>query len=58
VGIAHELVTSVLLVGLVAGVIWAVRRFTPPARCPHCGSGHWIFLSDTKECSECGRWFV
>ena len=58
-GSFRELGTSLLLVALVVGVFWAVRRFSPPFRCPHCGSNRLIFfLSDTKECSECGRWFV
>jgi hypothetical protein len=56
-GSLGELGTSLLLVALVASVIRAVRRFTPPVRCPHCGSGQWIILIDTKECGECGRWF-
>jgi hypothetical protein len=56
-GSLRELATSLLLVAVVAGVVWAVRRFTPPVRCPHCGSGDWIILIDAKECSACGRWF-
>ena len=56
-GSLPELGTSLLLAALVVGVVWAVRRFSPPVRCPHCGSGRWIILIDTKECAECGRWF-
>jgi hypothetical protein len=57
-GSLHELATSLLLVGVMVGVFWAVRRFSPPFRCPHCGSTQLIFLTDVKECSQCGRWFV
>ena len=57
-GSLRELGTSTLLVALVVGVFWAVRRFSPPFRCPHCGSTQLIFLTDAKECSQCGRWFV
>jgi hypothetical protein len=56
-GSLHELGTSLLVVALVVAVVWAVRRFTPPLRCPHCGSIQFIFLMDTKECARCGRWF-
>ncbi len=45
-GSLHELGTSVLLVALVIGVFWAVRRFSPPFRCPQCGSIQLIFLID------------
>jgi hypothetical protein len=58
VGSARELVQALLLVALAVGVFWAVRRFSPPFRCPHCGSIALIFLSDSKECARCGRWFV
>jgi hypothetical protein len=54
----REIGQSLLLVALVVAVFWAVRRFSPPFRCPHCGSTDLIFLSDAKECSQCGRWFV
>ena len=57
-GSLRELGTSVLLVAVAVGVFWAVRRFSPPFRCPHCGSVQLIFLSDSKECAKCGRWFV
>jgi predicted RNA-binding Zn-ribbon protein involved in translation (DUF1610 family) len=57
-GSLRELGTSVLLVAVAVGVFWAVRRFSPPFRCPHCGSTKVIFLMDAKECSECGRWFA
>jgi hypothetical protein len=57
-GSVRELGQSLLLVALVVAVFWAVRRFSPPVRCPHCGSTDLIFLSDAKECSRCGRWFV
>jgi hypothetical protein len=57
-GSVRELGQSLLLVALVVAVFWAVRRFSPPFRCPHCGSIELIFLSDAKECSRCGRWFV
>ena len=54
----REVGTSLGLIALVVAVMWAVRRFSPPFRCPYCGSIQLIFLVDTKECSECGRWFV
>ena len=57
-GSLHELGTSLLLVALVVGVFWAVRRFSPPFRCPRCGSVQLIFLSESKECAKCGGWFV
>jgi hypothetical protein len=53
-----ELATSLLVVGVVVGVFWAVRRFSPPFRCPSCGSTDVIFLDETKECARCGRWFT
>jgi flagellar biogenesis protein FliO len=37
-GSLHELGTSLILLALVVAVLWAVRRFSPPFRCPQCGS--------------------
>jgi len=48
---------SLLLVALVVAVFWAVRRFSPPLRCPRCGAVTLIFLGDMKECSRCGHLF-
>jgi rRNA maturation endonuclease Nob1 len=56
-GSLHELGTSSILLALVVAVLWAVRRFSPPFRCPQCGSVQLIFLMDKKECARCGHWF-
>jgi hypothetical protein len=48
---------AIALVGLCVAVVWLVRRVTPAAACPHCGSTSWILLSDTKQCRACGRLF-
>jgi hypothetical protein len=39
-------------------LLWAIRRFLPKVRCPHCQSTNWIFMGDMKQCSTCGKLFV
>lgn len=53
----RESLGAIALVGLVVAVFWLVRRYSPPATCPLCGSDSWIIVGDMKECRHCGRFF-
>jgi hypothetical protein len=48
---------AIALAALVIAFMWLVRRYSPPAICPHCGSGSWIIMGDMKECRDCRRLF-